>query len=125
MTDPKSLGDSRYLELLERVVFSGHYSLSVNTDRQIHDIQNYGRSFGGANSGTGPAEVELWEAEDFRVRAGDLRHELGPSSLTDHLRSLTTRTTNFELKRFFARTQYCEYPKYPAEYRIPIRTLDG
>lgn len=125
MSDPKPLSDSRYLELLERVVFSGYYSLCGDVESQIHEIRFHGNRVEGIDPNLHFPEVELWEAEQFRRRVSDLQHELGPPSLSDHLETLDTRASNFELKRFFARTLYGSHPVLPKEYRIPIRICDG
>lgn len=108
------LSDSRYNELLEKTVFSGYCDLTASGKRQLEMIETLG-------------DAEAWEAELFRARVSDLQHELGPPSLTDHLQTLNVHTTDFELKRFYARTLYYKYPGFSTGhgYQIPIRTLDG
>ena len=128
----KTLSYERYLEILERVVFEGHYLLSADPERQRTTIQIFGGRVDerglylrDANGTPIQSEAEPWEAEQFRRLAGDLQHELGPPGLTDHLTTLDLNSTDFDLKRFFARTKHRIYPKYPAKYQIAVRTLNG
>lgn len=118
------LSESRYRQLLEKAVFSGHFSLSDPLAQQIATIRIYGNSIPqhGIKLQT---DIEMWEAEQVLKRIGDLQHELGPPSLTDHLKILDLSAMTFELKRFYARTEFGTYPQRPAMYRIPTRTLLG
>ena len=123
--DSKSLTDSRYTELLEKVIFDGDYDLSDDEERQIDEIRYFGSRVNKSIPSAGSSTVEMWEAEQFRRRISDLNDELGPPSLTDHLKTLNDHTANLELKRFHARTRLGKYPKHPARYQIPIRALNG
>lgn len=98
MSVPNSLSNARYLEILERVVFGGHYPLDADKDHKRRIIQILG---GRINE---RVEAEMWEADQFIERVGDLKHELGPASLTDHLMTLDVHARGLELKRFYART---------------------
>ena len=132
MANSKELSPERYQEILEQVVFEGHYSPSHDIQLQNKIIQLYGgriteRGVHVKNAGGEPIqpEAEPWEADRFRLLVGDLQHVLGPAGLTDHLKTLSTHTPEIELKRFYARTRYREHPVYPSKYQLPIRTLDG
>lgn len=127
-----TLSDTRYLEILERVVFEGHYFPSQSSYRQNRAIQIFGgrvdkRGLYLKNENGEPIQerAELWEAEQFRIRAGDLQHELGPSEWMDHLTRLNLHTPDLELKRFFARTRYYTHPQDPKAFQIAVRTPDG
>ena len=133
MANRNQLTQQRYLDILEHVVFDGHYLLDIDKAQQLSRIQHHGghRDERGLafRDGNGKAiwdEAEPWEADQFWSSIGDLQHELGPSSLTDHLQTLNLNTTDFELKRFYARTKHRKYPQYPKTlYQLPIRTLNG
>ena len=126
----RTLTRKRYLELLERVLFDGHWPLVKNAEREKTAIRIFGSLVDEKGllirTADGRAiDAEAWEVEQFRSMVGDLQHELGPPGLTDHLKTLNVYTSDVELKRFFARRRHGEYPKHPTAYRMPVRSLDG
>lgn len=134
MAPRQKLSNRRYQEILEKVVYEGHYPTSKDEDRD--QIKTAVQLYGGPANEDGiysqnsrgvliPPAAQLWEVEQFIVRAGDLQHELGPPGLTHHLKTLDLRASDVDLKQFFARTMYCTYPEWPRYYHIPVRSLNG
>ena len=117
----QTLTQERYQEMLRKVIFRGRLLKGASADVQRTQVESSGGSDEAKHVGNRADGAESWEATQFLDRLGNMQHELGPANLSTYLSTLNLLTSDIELRRFYARSKYGDFPEYPQQYRIPIR----